>query len=63
MKKKFDCIEMKREIQNRMLTETKMMNDSERIEFYRNAIKKNVNFSKYIKKISSLNTKGCVSLS
>ena len=35
MKKKFDCVRMKREIQERIMAETRGMSDAQVIEYFR----------------------------
>ncbi|MBI5216311.1 MAG: hypothetical protein HY960_11210 [Ignavibacteriae bacterium] len=37
--KEFDCIAMKREIQNQIYEETKDMSSLERLEYFRNAVR------------------------
>lgn len=61
MKKKFDCIQMKREIQEKMLQETHLLNDTERMAFYKKALEKESGLSAYIQKLHLLKVKEAVS--
>ncbi len=55
MNNDFDCLEMKRTIQEKMLEETATLNDTERVEYYRRSIAKNPTLSAYLDKVSSAN--------
>ena len=55
MKKDFDCLEMKRTIQEKMFEETATLNDTERIEYFRQSKAQNPALSAYFNTVATAN--------